>query len=121
VPRLVKAWADNGLVAVPEAKRLQPIPVGRLSFSDQTGDPPKLLLHGGVRLLGGLTLRNRDRVPIITRIDVVYWDGESRTALAGHRRLRLVPGARLRVRGHRVVKIGDAALRLRETRVTEDG
>src|SRR3954452_18133161 len=112
VPRLVKAWADNGLVPVPEAKRLQPIPVGRLAYADQTGDPPKLLLRGGVRLLGGLTLRNRDRDPITTRIDVVHWDGVSRYARSGHRKLRLRPGTRLRVRGHTVVEIGSVTLRL---------
>src|SRR4051794_35078229 len=120
VPRLVKAWADNGLVPVPEAKRLQPIPVGRLSYADQTGDPPKLLLRGGVRLLGGLTLRNRDRVPITTRIDVIYWDGTSRYAHAGHRQLRLRPGTRVRVHGHTIVKLGRATLHLRPRLVSED-
>lgn len=120
VPRLVKAWADNGLVAVPEAKRLQPIAVGLMRFSDQGGDPPALQLRGGVRLLGGMTLRNRDRVAITTRIDVVQWDGVSLYARAGHRQLRLRPGTRLRVRGHTVVEIGDATLRLKRVLVTED-
>ena len=124
VPRLVRAWVDNGLVRVPEAKRLQPIPVGRLSFAEQTGDPPKLLLGGGVRLLGGLELTNRDRVRITTRVDVVYWDGRSRYGREGHRQLRLRPGTRVRVRGHSVVELvsaeGTATVRLKRFVVTED-
>jgi hypothetical protein len=98
--------------------------VGRLSFKDQTGDPPKLLLNGGARLLGGLRLRNRDRVTITTRIDVVYWDGRTRYARAGHRQRRR-PDTRIRVRGHTAVELVSAtgaAVRvpLRQASTAED-
>src|SRR3954451_15207463 len=64
VPRLVKAWADNGLVGVPEARRLQPVALPLMDYSGLRGDPVALRLDRGVRSLSGLRLRNRANVPI---------------------------------------------------------
>jgi hypothetical protein len=72
VPRLVKAWAANGLVGVPEARRLQTVALPLMDYSGLRGDPVVLRLERGVRSLSGLRLRNRGNVAITARIDIVY-------------------------------------------------
>jgi hypothetical protein len=124
VPRLVKAWNDNGLVAVPEARRLQPIPRPGLTFGAFDGSPEALRLDGGVRQLAGLRLHNRARVAITTRVAIVQWDGQTRYARAGHRQLRLAPDTRIRVRGRTVIELvsrtGTVRLALRQSSTAED-
>ncbi|MDA0182328.1 hypothetical protein OJ997_18620 [Solirubrobacter phytolaccae] len=124
VPRLVKAWADNGLVSVPEARRLQPIPRPGLVFGSFGGSPEALRLDGGVRKLAGRRLHNRARVAITTRIDVVSWDGQTRYARSGHRQLRLAPDTRIRVRGRTVIELvsstGTTRIPLRQSSTAED-
>jgi len=124
VPRLVKAWNDNGLVAVPEARRLQPIPRPGLGFDRFDGSPVALRLDGGVRKLGGRRLYNRSRTTVTTRIDVVYWDGRTRYARSGHRQLKLAPDTRIRVRGRTVIELvsatGTTRIPLRQTSTAED-
>jgi hypothetical protein len=125
VPRLVRALVDNGLVDVPEAKRLQPIVLGRMRFTGLGGAPVALRLAGGPRRLAGLRFANRARTPITTRIDIVYWNGNPDLPyLSGHRELRLRPGTRLVRRAARtfaLVSEGRAAtIVLRPHRVVED-
>jgi hypothetical protein len=124
VPRLVRALAENGLVDVPEAKRLQPIVLGEMDFADAGGDPAVLSLDGGPRQLDGLVLANRSRTTIAGRVDIIYWNGRSATFLKGHRELRLRPNTRLRRRGvstFRLISRGRVAtLRLAPERIVED-
>jgi hypothetical protein len=124
VPRLVRALVDNGLVDVPEAKRLQPIVLGRMSFADQGGEPAVLARSGGPRALDDLALANRDRTTILARIDIVYWNGRSSTFLRGHRELRVGPTTRLRRRDARTFRLVSrgrlATLRLAPELIVED-
>jgi len=111
-------------VAVPEGRRRQPIPRPGLVFGSFDGSPEALRLDGGVRKLNGRRLHNRARVAITTRLDIVQWDGRSRYARAAHRRLRLEPDTRIRVRGRTVIELvsatGTRRIPLQRLRVTED-
>jgi len=125
VPRLVRALIDNGLVDVPEAKRLQPIVLGRMRFGDLGGQPVVLSLAGGPRQLDGIRFANRGRTTITARIDVVYWNGSyDSPALAGHRELALRPNTRLVRRDtttFRLVSPGRySTIVLRPKRIVED-
>ena len=124
VPRLVRALVDNGLVDVPEAKRLQPIVLGRMSYADAGGEPAVLRISGGPRPLDDLVLANRGRTTIVARIDIVYWSGRSSTFLKGHRELRVGPSTRLSRRDARTFRLVSrgrlATLQLTPDRIVED-
>jgi hypothetical protein len=125
VPRLVRALVDNGLVDAPEAKRLQPIVLGRMGFAGLGGAPVVLRVTGGPRRLDGVRFANRARTTVTARIDIVSWNGRyASPSLSGHRELALRPGTRLVRRSARTFALisdgRDATIVLRPRRVVED-